>query len=93
MTYGASGSGKTYTILGDINAPGIIPRSLEYIFRQIKNMDVSKSSTGYMKQISNESVQELSREEYEIEYESTMKLLSLFWKNDHERHLHVKTYK
>ncbi|XP_044727895.1 kinesin-like protein subito [Chrysoperla carnea] len=93
MTYGASGSGKTHTILGDINAPGIIPRSLEYIFRHIKNNDVSKSPTGYMKQINNESVQELNREEYEIEYENTMKLLTLFWKNDNESHLHVKTYK
>ncbi|XP_061402405.1 kinesin-like protein subito [Musca vetustissima] len=34
MTYGTSGSGKTFTLLGDANRPGVIPRSLEHIFTQ-----------------------------------------------------------
>ncbi|ALC41557.1 sub [Drosophila busckii] len=33
MTYGTSGSGKTYTLLGDCVRPGVIPRALENIFR------------------------------------------------------------
>ncbi|EDW78276.1 uncharacterized protein Dwil_GK16261 [Drosophila willistoni] len=32
MTYGTSGSGKTYTLLGDDVRAGIIPRALEHIF-------------------------------------------------------------
>ncbi|XP_023297085.2 kinesin-like protein subito [Lucilia cuprina] len=32
LTYGTSGSGKTFTLLGDDMKPGIIPRSLENIF-------------------------------------------------------------
>lgn len=35
LSYGASGSGKTYTIVGTAEEPGIIPRSLEYIFRTL----------------------------------------------------------
>ncbi|XP_073841381.1 kinesin-like protein subito [Musca autumnalis] len=34
MTYGTSGSGKTFTLLGDANRPGVIPRSLEHVFTQ-----------------------------------------------------------
>uniref|UniRef100_A0A1B0A426 Kinesin motor domain-containing protein n=1 Tax=Glossina pallidipes TaxID=7398 RepID=A0A1B0A426_GLOPL len=32
LTYGTSGSGKTFTLLGDDHRPGIIPRSLENLF-------------------------------------------------------------
>ncbi|XP_033247564.1 kinesin-like protein subito [Drosophila miranda] len=32
MTYGTSGSGKTYTLLGDDVLAGVIPRGLEHIF-------------------------------------------------------------
>ncbi|KAF5300283.1 hypothetical protein FQA39_LY11140 [Lamprigera yunnana] len=32
LTYGASGSGKTYTIVRNANQPGIIPRGLESLF-------------------------------------------------------------
>ncbi|XP_022220277.2 kinesin-like protein subito [Drosophila obscura] len=32
MTYGTSGSGKTYTLLGDDVRAGVIPRGLEHIF-------------------------------------------------------------
>lgn len=36
LTYGASGSGKTYTLMGNINSPGLIPRSLEYVFKLVE---------------------------------------------------------
>lgn len=32
FAYGQTGSGKTHTMMGDANAPGLIPRSLEQIF-------------------------------------------------------------
>lgn len=35
LTYGASGSGKTYTLMGTVQSPGLVPRSLEYVFRVV----------------------------------------------------------
>lgn len=35
LTYGASGSGKTYTLMGTVNSPGLVPRSLEYVFKMV----------------------------------------------------------
>ncbi|XP_019880948.2 kinesin-like protein subito [Aethina tumida] len=49
MSYGASGAGKTYTIVGTENQPGLIPRSLEYVFRslpQISNIKVKPNPNG-----------------------------------------------
>lgn len=34
LTYGTSGSGKTYTLLGTNNNPGIVPRAIEQIFAE-----------------------------------------------------------
>ncbi|CAG4928998.1 unnamed protein product [Colias eurytheme] len=39
LTYGASGSGKTYTLMGTVASPGLVPRSLEYVFKLV---DVAK---------------------------------------------------
>jgi len=36
MTYGASGSGKTYSLMGTEREPGIIPRFLEALFKAIR---------------------------------------------------------
>ncbi|XP_023943042.2 kinesin-like protein KIF20B [Bicyclus anynana] len=35
LTYGASGSGKTFTLMGTVTAPGLVPRSLEYVFKLV----------------------------------------------------------
>ncbi|XP_013166112.1 PREDICTED: kinesin-like protein KIF20B [Papilio xuthus] len=35
LTYGASGSGKTFTLMGTVSSPGLVPRSLEYVFRVV----------------------------------------------------------
>ncbi|XP_068633849.1 kinesin-like protein KIF20B [Battus philenor] len=35
LTYGASGSGKTFTLMGTVASPGLVPRSLEYVFRVV----------------------------------------------------------
>ncbi|XP_075161438.1 kinesin family member subito [Haematobia irritans] len=37
LTYGTSGSGKTFTLLGDAVRPGVIPRSLENIFTRYQS--------------------------------------------------------
>lgn len=34
LTYGTSGSGKTYTLLGSNDEPGIIPRAIEQVFSE-----------------------------------------------------------
>lgn len=36
LSYGASGSGKTYTLMGTVEAPGLVPRSLEYVFKVVE---------------------------------------------------------
>ncbi|CAF4849722.1 unnamed protein product [Pieris macdunnoughi] len=36
LTYGASGSGKTYTLMGTVASPGLVPRSLEYLFNNLE---------------------------------------------------------
>ncbi|CAH1109954.1 unnamed protein product [Psylliodes chrysocephalus] len=55
LTYGASGSGKTYTIVGTPEEPGLIPRSLEYIFRSItvelKTPEITPLPDGFVKEI------------------------------------------
>ncbi|XP_050074140.1 kinesin-like protein subito [Anopheles maculipalpis] len=35
LTYGTSGSGKTYTLLGNEGQPGIVPRSIEQIYEEL----------------------------------------------------------
>ncbi|EAA04170.4 AGAP006989-PA [Anopheles gambiae str. PEST] len=35
LTYGTSGSGKTYTLLGNETNPGIVPRSIEQIYEEL----------------------------------------------------------
>ena len=35
FAYGASGSGKTHTMMGKPSDPGVIPRTLEFIFKSI----------------------------------------------------------
>ncbi|CAG9772359.1 unnamed protein product [Ceutorhynchus assimilis] len=37
LAYGASGSGKTFTMIGTEEQPGIIPRSLDYFFRTLES--------------------------------------------------------
>ncbi|XP_044252288.1 kinesin-like protein subito isoform X2 [Tribolium madens] len=38
FTYGASGSGKTFTVTGTQEKPGIVPRSLDYLFRSLPRL-------------------------------------------------------
>lgn len=42
FTYGVTGSGKTYTMTGDINNAGIMPRCLDILFNSIINCQAKK---------------------------------------------------
>uniref|UniRef100_A0A6P7GL47 Kinesin-like protein KIF23 n=1 Tax=Diabrotica virgifera virgifera TaxID=50390 RepID=A0A6P7GL47_DIAVI len=42
FAYGVTGSGKTYTLTGDPNNPGIIPRSINTIFNSIEGFQTNK---------------------------------------------------
>ncbi|KAK4871724.1 hypothetical protein RN001_015848 [Aquatica leii] len=57
LTYGASGAGKTYTMVGNSNEPGIIPRSLEFLFRTLPNLaqlpSIKPTPTGKILRLSN----------------------------------------
>lgn len=42
FTYGVSGSGKTYTMSGNLHDTGVMPRSLDVIFNSIANCQAKK---------------------------------------------------
>lgn len=42
FTYGVTGSGKTYTMMGETNDSGILPRCLDVIFNSISNYQAKK---------------------------------------------------
>lgn len=42
FTYGVTGSGKTYTLTGEPNNPGIMPRSIHTIFNSIQEFQAGK---------------------------------------------------
>ncbi|XP_012534885.1 kinesin-like protein KIF23 [Monomorium pharaonis] len=42
FTYGVTGSGKTYTMTGELQEPGIMPRCLDVIFNTITNYQTKK---------------------------------------------------
>lgn len=42
FTYGVTGSGKTYTMTGDVNHRGIMPRCLDLLFRTISDYQAKK---------------------------------------------------
>jgi hypothetical protein len=37
FTYGANSAGKTYTMLGNVEEAGLLPRSLDVVFNSLKN--------------------------------------------------------
>ena len=42
FAYGQTGSGKTYTMTGEQTTPGIIPNSIDEVFKLIKDKSSSK---------------------------------------------------
>ncbi|XP_017780540.1 PREDICTED: kinesin-like protein subito [Nicrophorus vespilloides] len=43
LCYGTSGAGKTYTVMGKVKAPGIIPRSLNFLFKTLPELPMKPS--------------------------------------------------
>lgn len=60
LMYGTSGSGKTYTLMGDADQPGIIPRAIEHIFtrhgRSISTVPKFKPVGGNYKILSDDEI-------------------------------------
>ncbi|KAJ8924017.1 hypothetical protein NQ315_006794 [Exocentrus adspersus] len=86
LSYGASGSGKTFTMVGTPDEPGIIPRALEYIFRTIPNL----SQKPKIIQLPNGEVRELDDETYQMGALQKSMILNA---THIDRNIHLKTYK
>eukprot|EP01063_Lacrimia_lanifica_P013256 TRINITY_DN1988_c0_g1_i1.p1 TRINITY_DN1988_c0_g1~~TRINITY_DN1988_c0_g1_i1.p1 ORF type:complete len:967 (+),score=401.54 TRINITY_DN1988_c0_g1_i1:154-3054(+) len=55
FAYGQSGTGKTYTMTGDINSPekqGVIPHALQHIFQYIQNEEAAEAKKTYTVSVS-----------------------------------------
>eukprot|EP00759_Apiculatamorpha_spiralis_P017483 PhF_6_TR2357/c0_g1_i2/m.4233 len=62
FAYGQTGSGKTHTTVGDIQEPGLIPRTCDEVFRRIshnKQKDISHTVSVTFYEIYNEQVFDL----------------------------------
>jgi Kinesin motor domain len=44
FVYGQTGAGKTHTMVGSQDQPGVLPRALEYLYEQIA-LDLQHNST------------------------------------------------
>lgn len=42
MAYGTTSAGKTFTMQGNVDQPGVIPRALEFVFSSLKNNIISQ---------------------------------------------------
>jgi len=66
FAYGETGSGKTYTMMGNSSRPGIIKRSFQSIFANIKSdADIQTTVIVSMLEIYNEKITDLLSEESE----------------------------
>ncbi|CAG9787942.1 unnamed protein product [Diatraea saccharalis] len=72
LTYGASGSGKTYTLMGTVASPGLVPRSLEYVFHVVDaaQQPIFKPSDGGAEKLSN------VQQEYELQWVNRLRRTS-----------------
>ncbi|XP_018496096.1 kinesin-like protein KIF20A [Galendromus occidentalis] len=72
FAYGVTSSGKTYTIMGSPNNPGVLPRSLEIIFGSFRSK-IEKSSPIYMPSKFDEAQETTAEEIDQLErYKSTL---------------------
>lgn len=78
--------GKTFTIVGTPEQPGIVPRALEYIFRTIPALNKQPQ----FKPLPNGDIEELSPELWSIEERSKLGVLS---SKILDRQVHIKTYR
>lgn len=87
LTYGCTGSGKTYTLVGTDSEPGIIPRSLFYLFRSLQVV----SKAPQWKPTPDGETKELSPGEIFLEREKQRRLVqsSKELQGKHLQHLHL----
>ncbi|KAK9885782.1 hypothetical protein WA026_013651 [Henosepilachna vigintioctopunctata] len=87
MTYGVSSSGKTYTIVGTSREPGLLPRSLEWLFKTKPDLNCKP----YLKPLSNGAITRLSQQQILKEIEIKQKILNFSWPNV-DRNEHISMY-
>ncbi|KAL3276236.1 hypothetical protein HHI36_020952 [Cryptolaemus montrouzieri] len=88
LTYGASSSGKTYTITGTAQAPGLLPRSLEYLFKTLPKLQEYPE----VKPLPNEKVTRLTKTQISHEMKIKGGILKYNWKNN-DKSEHINTYR
>ncbi|VVC87079.1 unnamed protein product [Leptidea sinapis] len=73
LTYGASGSGKTFTLMGTVLSPGLVPRSLEYVFKIINaaQYPVYKPAEGGGEKLN------VSQQVYELQWVKKLRKVSI----------------
>jgi hypothetical protein len=61
MAYGQTGAGKTYTIIGsdDWNLRGLVPRTIQYVFKSLENAKIKPTLQVSFLEIYNEDVFDL----------------------------------
>ncbi|XP_052754870.1 kinesin-like protein KIF20B [Galleria mellonella] len=81
LTYGASGSGKTYTLMGTVASPGLVPRSLEYVFRVVDaaQQPVYKPSEGGADKL------DYAEQEYELQWVKRLRQVSAPLRDKYKR--------
>ncbi|XP_023248047.1 kinesin-like protein KIF20A isoform X2 [Copidosoma floridanum] len=84
MTYGTTNSGKTYTLQGTPESPGIIPRGIEFLFSHI-----NPRGTPCFKPVNLCDIVYLNSQERAQEIDAKMKLLAL---NPGDKNMYISTY-
>ncbi|XP_045499215.1 kinesin heavy chain-like [Colias croceus] len=81
LTYGASGSGKTYTLMGTVASPGLVPRSLEYVFKLVDVAKVPdfKPSEGGVDRLN------YAEQEYELQWVKRLRKVSAPLRDKYKR--------
>lgn len=87
LTYGVSSSGKTYTIVGTAEMPGLLPRSLEYIFSSLPDI---KEAPIY-KPVPYGKIIRLTEDEIIKERQFKEEILNFKWSNSAKCE-HINTY-
>ena len=67
MAYGQTGAGKTYTIIGsdDWNLRGLVPRTIQYVFKSLENAKIKPTLQVSFLEIYNEDVFDLLDPEHQ----------------------------
>ncbi|KAF2882255.1 hypothetical protein ILUMI_23923 [Ignelater luminosus] len=88
LTYGVSASGKTYTIVGTPDQPGLIPRALEYLFRTLPPLP----EVPHVKPTALGETIYLSDSQKQVEKDANHVLLTISAFNSYRKQ-HIQTYR